>query len=56
MTKLQINAIKARQRIGKRIASKAVMMDPITSKVENKGFPIPAVEIEDFTRKAAVVP
>lgn len=38
------------------MANKAVMMDPTNSKVENKGFPIPAVEIDDLVRSATVVP
>src|SRR5512143_2642283 len=56
MTKLQTNAMRARQRIGARIASRAVIIDPTNSKVEIIGFPIPAVETDDFVRSATVVP
>jgi len=56
MTTIQTNAMRARQRIGTRIASRAVIIDATNSNVETKGFPIPAVETDDFARSATVVP
>ena len=56
ITKIHKNVMRARQRIGTRIASTAVTIDPISSKEEIKGFPIPAVETDDFARSATVVP
>jgi hypothetical protein len=56
MTKIQRNPMRARQRIGTKMASRAMIIDPTNSKVETKGFPIPVVEAEDVARSATVVP
>jgi hypothetical protein len=56
MTKMPRNAMRKRQRIGATMASREVTMDPTRSKIENKGFPIPAVAADDAARIATVVP
>jgi len=48
-------AIRARQRKGTRIANRAVRIDPTSSNVETKGFPIPAVEADDVARSDTVL-
>jgi len=44
------------ERIGTRMASRDVMIDPVNSKVETTGFKAPPVDAEDFARSATVVP
>jgi hypothetical protein len=56
MTKTQRDPIRTRQRTGTRIASKAMITDPTSSKVETKGFPNPAVDTNDVPRSVTVVP
>jgi hypothetical protein len=55
-TKKQRSAMRAMQRMGTRIARRAVIIDPTSSKVDIKGFPAPPVKTEDFARNATVVP
>ena len=56
MTKIHRNAISARQSIGTRMARRAVIIGPASSKVETRGFPILAVEAGDVVRSVTVVP
>lgn len=48
--------MRAKQRIGARMASREMIIDPANSKVETAGFPIPPVETDEFARSATVVP
>ena len=56
MTKMQSKARRKRQRIGTIIAKREVIIEPITSAVEIKGFPNPPVSAEDLVRSATVAP